>query len=144
MPAKSHRVVILMACACAIFWPGSFIFALPGVLRQYWQQEFAAGGGAVGGTVLFILAGATCFMYLCGRWQEKYGPRRLASIGAVMSGGSVIWLSRADGMTDVNLWAFLVGAGSAFVYLPGLTLVQRWYPERRGLVAGFFNKRLVG
>jgi len=139
MPAKSHRVVILIACACAIFWPGSFIFALPGVLRQHWQQDFAASGGAVGGTVLFILAGATCFMYPCGRWQEKYGPRRLASIGAVMCGGSVVWLSQADGMTDVNVWAFLVGAASAFVYLPGLTVVQRWYPERRGLVAGFFN-----
>jgi len=40
---------------------------------------------------------------------------------------------------DVNIWAFSVGVSSAFVYLPGLTVVQRWYPERRGLVAGFFN-----
>ncbi len=139
MPAKSPRTFILMACACAIFWPGAFIFGLPGVLRQHWQQVFDAGGGAVGGTVFFILTGATCFMYLCGRLQEKYGPGRLTSIGAVMCGSSAIWLSQAGNMTDVNIWAFSVGASSAFVYLPGLTVVQRWYPERRGLVAGFFN-----
>ena len=139
MPAKSPRTFILMACACAIFWPGSFIFGLPGVLRQHWQQVFDAGGGAVGGTVFFILAGATCFMYLCGRLQEKYGPGRLASIGAVLCGSSSIWLSQAGNMIDVNIWAFSVGASSAFVYLPGLTVVQRWYPERRGLLAGFFN-----
>jgi OFA family oxalate/formate antiporter-like MFS transporter len=93
----------------------------------------------VGGTVFFILTGATCFMYLCGRLQEKYGPGKLTSIGAVICGISSIWLSQADNMLEVNIWAFSVGASSAFVYLPGLTVVQRWYPERRGLVAGFFN-----
>ena len=139
MSIKPPRIVVLIACACAIFWPGAFIFGLPGVLRQYWQQTFGADGGAVGQTVFFILTGATCFMYLCGRWQERYGPGRLAAVGAVMCGGSLIWLSRAGDMTAVNIWAFMVGAASAFVYLPGLTVVQRWYPEKRGLVAGFFN-----
>ena len=139
MPIKSPRPFILFACACAIFWPGSFIFGLPGVLRQHWQQVFDADGGTIGGAVFFILTGATCFMYLCGRLQEKYGPGRLAALGSVMCGGSSIWLSQAHNMTEVNVWAFAVGASSAFVYLPGLTVVQRWYPERRGLVAGFFN-----
>jgi OFA family oxalate/formate antiporter-like MFS transporter len=139
MPAKKSRNIILIACACAIFWPGAFIFGLPGVLRQHWQQAFDADGGAVGRTVFFILIGATCFMYLCGRLQEKYSSRRLASIGAVMCGSSSIWLGQAGNMAEVNVWAFVVGASSAFVYLPGLTVVQHWYPERRGLVAGFFN-----
>jgi len=139
MPANKSRTTILIACAGAIFWPGAFIFGLPGVLRQHWQQSFDAGGGAVGGVVFFILMGATCFMYLCGRFQERYGPGRLASIGVVMCGSCSIWLSQAGNMTEVYVWAFLVGASSAFVYIPGLTVVQRWYPESRGLVAGFFN-----
>ncbi len=139
MPVKSPRPFILIACACSIFWPGAFIFGLPGVLRLHWQQAFDAGGGAIGGTVFFMLTGATCFMYLCGRLQEKYAPGRLAAFGALMGGGSSIWLSQAANMIEVNVWAFSVGAASAFVYLPGLTVVQRWYPERRGLVAGFFN-----
>ncbi len=74
MPAKIIRTFILIACAYAIFWPGAFIFGLPGVLRQLWQHAFNAGSGAVSGTVFFILIGATCFMYLCGRLQEKYSP----------------------------------------------------------------------
>jgi OFA family oxalate/formate antiporter-like MFS transporter len=139
MMVKSSRVCILIACACAIFWPGAFIFGLPGVLRQHWQQAFDAGGGAVGGTILFILTGATCFMYLCGRLQEKYSPGRLTVIGSVMCGGSAIWLSQAGSMLEINVWAFFAGASSAFIYLPGLTVVQRWYPERRGLVSGIFS-----
>lgn len=139
MPVKTSPTIVLAACACAIFWPGAFIFGLPGVLRQYWQQVFNTGSGAVGSTVFFILIGATCFMYLCGRLQEKYSPGKLVFIGVLMCGGSGIWLSHAGNMTDVNIWAFAVGASSAFVYLPGLTVVQHWYPERRGVVAGFFN-----
>jgi OFA family oxalate/formate antiporter-like MFS transporter len=108
-------------------------------MRQHWQQAFNVGGSEVGQSVFFVLIGAACFMYLCGHWQEKYGPGKLAALGAVLCGSSVIWLSRAENMTAVYAWAFLVGASSAFIYVPALTVVQRWYPERRGLVSGFFN-----
>jgi OFA family oxalate/formate antiporter-like MFS transporter len=139
MPKKPGRTFILIASACAIFWPGAFIFGYPGVMRQYWQQAFNVGSSEVGQTVFFILAGATCFMYLCGRWQEKFSPAKLAAFGAVLCGSSVIWLGRTENITAVYVWAFLAGASSAFIYVPALTVVQRWYPERRGLVSGFFN-----
>ena len=139
MPQKPGRTLILIACACAVFWPGAFIFGFPGIMRHYWQQAFNAGDSAVGQTIFFILIGATCFMYLCGRWQEKYGPGKLTALGAVLCGSSVIWLGRTESMTAVHAWAFLVGAASAFIYVPALTVVQRWYPERRGLVSGLCN-----
>ena len=106
MMAKSPRMLILIACACAIFWPGAFIFGLPGVLRQHWQQAFDAGGGAVGGTVFFILTGATCFLCLCGRLQEKYSPGKLWRLSGPSCGSSAIWLSQAGSMIEVNIWAF--------------------------------------
>jgi OFA family oxalate/formate antiporter-like MFS transporter len=108
-------------------------------MRQHWQQAFQVGGSAIGRTVFFVLTGATCFMYLCGRWQETHSPGKLAALGAVLCGSSVIWLGRAENMIAVYIWAFLVGASSAFIYIPALTVVQRWYPTRRGLVSGFFN-----
>ena len=139
MDNSKKRLSILIASAGAIFWPGAFIFGFPGVLRQHWQESFGAGGSGVGGTVFIMIAGATCCMYLCGRWQERYGPGRLAVLGSLVCGGSTICLSWTASMVQVNAWAFFLGASSAFVYLPGLTVVQQWYPEKRGLVAGFFN-----
>jgi MFS transporter, OFA family, oxalate/formate antiporter len=139
MPKLRSSTLVFIASTAAIFWPGAFVFAFPGLFGQYWQQTFAVNAGAVGGTVFITLVGGTCFMYLCGRWQEKYGPRRMAAVGAVLGGLGTIWLSRAESMFDVNLWAFVVGAATSFVYLPGLTTVQRWYPKRRGLVSGVFN-----
>jgi len=139
MLERPGRALILISCACAIFWPGAFIFGFPGVMRQHWQEAFNVGGGAVGRTVFLVLMGATCFMYLCGRWQEKYSPAKLVALGTVLCGSSVIWLGRAEDMTAVYVWAFLVGVSSAFIYVPALTVVQHWYPEKRGLVSGFFN-----
>ncbi|MEA3435462.1 MAG: MFS transporter [Thermodesulfobacteriota bacterium] len=108
-------------------------------MRQHWQQAFNVGGSEVGQTIFFILIGATCFMYLCGLWQEKYGPGKLVVLGAILCGSGVIRLGWAESMTAVYVWAFLTGASSAFIYVPALTVVQRWYPEKRGLVSGFFN-----
>jgi MFS transporter, OFA family, oxalate/formate antiporter len=139
MPEKSGRALILISCACAVFWPGAFIFGFPGVMSQYWRIAFNVGDSEVGRTVFIILTGATCFMYLCGRWQEKHGPGKLVALGTVLCGSSVIWLGQAENMTAVYVWAFLVGASSAFIYVPALTVVQRWYPEKRGLISGFFN-----
>ena len=139
MSENPKRALILAASACAIFWPGAFIFGFPGVMSPHWQQTFGVGRSAVGQTVFFILIGATCFMYLCGRWQENFGPGKLAAIGSVICGGSAIWLSQAESMAAVQIWAFSAGASSAFIYVPALTVVQRWYPERRGLVSGIFN-----
>jgi MFS transporter, OFA family, oxalate/formate antiporter len=33
-------------------------------------------------------------------------------------------------------WAFVMGLSSCFVYIPALTTVQLWYPQKKGLVSG--------
>jgi hypothetical protein len=73
----------------------------------------------VGGAVFITPIGATCFMYLSGQLQERYGPGRLAFIGSVMCGGRAIYLSQSGNMAEFNLWAFMVGASTAFIYLLG-------------------------
>ena len=139
MLKNSRRPFILIACACAVFWPGAFIFGFPGVLSQHWRMAFSVSDSEVGKTIFFILIGATCFMYLCGRWQEKFGPGKLVAFGSMLCGSSVIWLGRIESMTSVYVWGFLIGAASAFTYVPALTVVQRWFLEKRGLVSGFLN-----
>jgi hypothetical protein len=63
MPEKSGQPLILIACACAVFWPGAFIFGFPGVMSQHWRIAFHVNDSEVGRTIFFILIGATCFMY---------------------------------------------------------------------------------
>jgi len=137
---RRGRAGAAVAGACAaIFWPGAFIFSLPGVLGGSWHELFGADRAEIGRSLFFVLAGAGTLMFLVGRFQGRVGTRRLAALGAVLTGASTLLLGSVTGLSGVYAWAFVVGAASAFVYLPGLTVVQQWWPGRRGLVSGLFN-----
>jgi len=125
--------------ALALFWPGAFAFGLPGVLGPHWQQAFGVGRGAVGAIIFFMLAALGVFMFLVGTWQERLGPKMMLAIGAALAGSSVVALPFASNIYLVYAWAFVSGASSCFVMIPALTVVQRWYPARRGLVSGVVN-----
>ena len=139
MKERTRAAVVLAACCGAIFWPGAFIFSLPGILGDSWQATFSVGRGEVGRTMFFVLAGVGTFMFFVGKWQERLGPKRMVAVGALLCGGSTLLLGRSEGMQSVWAWAYAVGTASAFVYIPALTVAQLWYPERRGLASGLVN-----
>lgn len=139
MNTEKGGLPVLAACCMAIFWPGAFIFGFPGVMARYWQQALAVDRAAIGGTLFFVLAAAGIAMFLTGRLLRRFGPARLTACSAMLCGLSAVMVGRAASMSTVYLWAILVGASSAFIYLPALTVVQAWFPRRRGLVSGIVN-----
>jgi oxalate/formate antiporter len=68
---------------------------------------------------------------------DRFGPRRLIAIGALLSGGS--WAASA--YVD-NIWALyftygvLGGFGTGIIYVGIIGLMVRWFPDRRGLATG--------
>jgi oxalate/formate antiporter len=68
---------------------------------------------------------------------DRFGPRRLIAIGALMSGGS--WVLSAY---VTNLWALyftygvIGGFGTGIIYVGIIGLMVRWFPDRRGLATG--------
>ena len=137
---KNHRGMrAVIGSSIAIFWPGALIFGFPGVMAPYWMKTFHVGRGAIGNTLFFVLVAVGIFMFLVGRWQEKFGIRRMITAGAILCGLSVFLIAYASNLYMLYLWAFLTGTSSAFIYIPAVTTVQRWYPMRRGLVSGMVN-----
>jgi len=130
---------VLAASCASIFWPGAFIFAFPGVMGPHWQTQLHVGRAAVGRSLFFVLVAVGLFMFLTGRWQEKCGPRPLVLLGALLCGGSTILVGRATNIEWIYVWAFAMGVSSSLIYIPTLTVVQKWYPEKRGAVSGLVN-----
>jgi oxalate/formate antiporter len=68
---------------------------------------------------------------------DRFGPRLLISVGALLSGGS--WVLAASA---TNLWALYLtygvigGFGTGIIYVGIVGLMVRWFPDRRGLAAG--------
>ena len=134
----SGPIVLTVSCV-AIFWPGALIFGFPGVMSQHWQSAFQVGRAEVGQILFYVLAAVGIFMFLTGRWLEKIGPAWLTAVGIATCGTSTIAVGYVTGIKTVYLWAAVTGVSSAFIYLPALTVAQRWYPHRRGLVSGAVN-----
>ncbi|MDR3421539.1 MAG: oxalate/formate MFS antiporter [Xanthobacteraceae bacterium] len=68
---------------------------------------------------------------------DRFGPRLLIAVGALLSGGSWVISAYVD-----NLWALYVsygvlgGFGTGIIYVGIVGLMVRWFPDRRGLATG--------
>ena len=158
MESNTRGITVVIACCAAIFMPGALIFGFPGIMGSYWQNTYTVGKADVGLILFYVLAAAGIHMFIVGRLQERIKPARLCVIGALIYGFATEFIGHAETIRGVYGWAFMVGAGSTFIYLPTITVVQRWYPTWRGLVSGlvsmffgisgavaapFFNKMLL-
>jgi oxalate/formate antiporter len=68
---------------------------------------------------------------------DRFGPRLLISIGALLSGGGWVLSS-----TVTSIWALyfsygvVCGFGTGIIYVGIIGLMVRWFPDKRGLATG--------
>ena len=136
---RSQGIMAVAGSSAALFWPGAFIFGFPGVMGSVWQKMFQVGKGPIGNTLFFVLAAVGLFMFFVGHWQERVGTRKMITMGALLCGLNAFLIAYVTTLPMLYLWAFLNGAASCFIYIPALTSVQRWFPEKKGLVSGIVN-----
>jgi MFS transporter, OFA family, oxalate/formate antiporter len=68
---------------------------------------------------------------------DRFGPRLLISLGALLSGGSWILSAWADNIWVLYLtYGVIGGFGTGIIYVGIIGLMVRWFPDRRGLAAG--------
>jgi OFA family oxalate/formate antiporter-like MFS transporter len=112
---------------------------------QYvWTLFVGPIGKALGGslaalqvTFLLLIVLQTFFSPFQAYLVERFGPRLLISIGAGLSGLSWLLAARASSLVALYLsYGVLGGIGTGIIYVGVVGLMVRWFPERRGLVAG--------
>jgi MFS transporter, OFA family, oxalate/formate antiporter len=68
---------------------------------------------------------------------DRFGPKLLISLGAIMSGGSWVLASYADSLVALYIFYGVIGGfGTGIIYVGIIGLVVRWFPDRRGLATG--------
>jgi OFA family oxalate/formate antiporter-like MFS transporter len=112
---------------------------------QYVWTLFTAPLNQKLGTTLAELPWAFSLLIILQTWcspvqaylVDRFGPRLLISVGALMSGGGWV-LSAYVG----NVWALyltygvICGFGTGIIYVGIIGLMVRWFPDRRGLATG--------
>ena len=123
--------VLAMAIGSGVsFWSfGLYVGPLEGQFG--WSRAEIAGGFSVGLLVSGLVAP------FVGRWIDRYGPRRVILVGAVLTAASYLLLAATN-----TLWHwFLFQAINAvfrqlMFFIPFQVLVTRWFDRRRGIAVG--------
>ena len=86
-------------------------------------------------TILIVLQ--TWLAPMQGFLVERFGPKLLIGLGALISGSS--WIASSYIQTIWALYAtygLLCGVGTGIVYIGIIGLMVKWFPDRRGLATG--------
>jgi OFA family oxalate/formate antiporter-like MFS transporter len=87
-------------------------------------------------TIAMIFIGS----YIGGRIQDKKGPRIVALAGGVIYAAGIILASFASG--EDQLWLLIAGYGVisgfglGFAYIVPIAMLQKWFPDKTGLITG--------
>jgi OFA family oxalate/formate antiporter-like MFS transporter len=68
---------------------------------------------------------------------ERFGPKRLLSLGAVLTGASWVLAASAHDIASLYLtYGLLGGMGTGIIYIGVIGLMVKWFPDKRGLATG--------
>lgn len=68
---------------------------------------------------------------------ERFGPRLLLSVGALLTGASWILAANAQSVLELYLtYGLLGGVGTGIIYVGVVGLMVQWFPDKRGFAAG--------
>ena len=73
-----------------------------------------------------------------GLWQDKVGPRIVATVGGVLLAlGSLVSIFFGDHLLGLIIGYGLIGGfGGGFAYVTPIANLVRWYPDKRGTMVG--------
>ena len=68
---------------------------------------------------------------------DRFGPRALLSLGAVLTGASWMLAAKATSVIGIYLtYGLIGGVGTGIIYVGIVGLMVKWFPDRRGFAVG--------
>ncbi|HNS29379.1 MAG TPA: OFA family MFS transporter [Tenuifilaceae bacterium] len=111
---------------------------------SFFQKPIMAAYGWNNVQVMWIFSLAICFLGLSaavgGMILPKYGPKKLATTGALLYG--IGYLISAYAMTISNLPLFYIGfgviggIGLGLGYVTPVATASKWFPDKKGFITG--------
>lgn len=126
--------ILIQLCLGAIYaWS---VFRIP------LQQSVANGGLGLSPSqatlpfslVLIFFAIATI---IGGRWQDKAGPRLVATVGGIILGAGMLIAAFSRSFIWLTIgYGIISGFGIGFTYVCPVATGIKWFPDKRGMITG--------
>lgn len=132
---KSRGIIVVIASLAIQLVMGTIfmwsLFNIPFTEKFGWDKSSIVFTFSV---MIFFFTFSAIFG---GRLQDKYGPRKIATIGSILFGAGVILSSTASEVWQLYLYyGVIAGIGAGFVYVCPVATCVKWFPDKRGLVTG--------
>jgi len=124
--------VVMQICLGAVY--GWSVFVQPLIRTQNWPLTRVSYNFTL--TILFLGIGTI----IGGLWQDRVGPRRVATVAGVIYGLGYILSGVA--VQSGSLWGLYLsygvigGIGMGMGYITPVATLVKWFPDRRGLMTG--------
>jgi OFA family oxalate/formate antiporter-like MFS transporter len=138
MQAKKNRWLIALAAVGIHISIGS-VYAWS-VFSKPLMQEFGWSLQAVSFTFSLAIVCLGLSAAFMGRWVERRGPRRAATLAACFFGAGLAGAGIAVWLASLPLLYLTYGAvggiGLGIGYISPVSTLVKWFPDRRGLATG--------
>ncbi|MCW5977434.1 MAG: OFA family MFS transporter [Bryobacteraceae bacterium] len=77
-------------------------------------------------------------MIVAGFWQDRKGPRIVASVGGFLLGTGCLLAARIGDTVEglVLAYGVVAGLGVGFAYVTPIATCIKWFPDKRGMIVG--------
>ncbi|HJO62174.1 MAG TPA: MFS transporter [Desulfobacterales bacterium] len=134
--SSANQILFMTWLLYGTFYIGRFNFSpvIP-LLRAELEISNAQAGGLM---AVFFLA-YTIFQLPAGYLSDRFGPRKVLSVGALVSIFGNLIFSQGSSYTTLSIAQLINGMGQAAGWTSAVKLVVSWFPKsRRGTAIGLF------
>lgn len=101
------------------------------------EKAFKIGSIQSGMPYMMALAFYAFFMFVTGKYLDKFNPRYIIIFGGLLMSLGWILSAYAPNIFILTItYGLISGAGVGIVYGVPMTVVARWFPEKKGLAVG--------
>ena len=122
---------LIWVLAASLYIFGFYQRVAPGVLTRELMTTFALDGAALGNLSAFYFYSYVLMQIPTGVLADRWGPRKLLSIGAVVAGVGTLLFALAPNFLLAAIGRLLIGASVAVAFVCTLKLAVHWLPMRQ-------------
>ncbi len=131
--SKWVQLILGIICMMAISSP-QYVWAL---FTKPLLAELKVELAALQVTFSILIVLQTFFSPFQGYLVDRFGPRLLLSLGAILTGLSWVLSAKVNSVLGIYLtYGLLGGLGTGIVYVGIVGLMVRWFPSSRGFAVG--------
>ena len=107
------------------------------VFRVALEKTLAISTSESGMPYMVALACYALFMFLSGKYVERYSPKVLISLGGLMVASGWVMASFSNHIVTLTVcYGAIGGAGVGIAYGAILNVIGKWFPDKKGFALG--------